>query len=121
VTVGLDGSYQTVAQLSLPEGKYFISGSVEVENFASETDDLFATCELDAPFGGNIGSSETAVPREDYEIASLAVQGAENAPIGSTVKLDCRASVGLSLGVPQALKAYGAQISAIKVGDIHEQ
>ena len=121
-TVKLDGSYHAIARLSLPPGKYFVSGTVEFQSFADEAHDLFVSCELDSPSGGgNIGGSETAVGKEYTAIGGVSVQGAQSLAIDGTVALDCRATVGLTTAAPSALNAYGGQISAIKVGDLHKQ
>jgi hypothetical protein len=121
-TVALIGTYRSIAQLSLPPGKYFVSGNVQLESFADEANDLFVTCYLESPSGGgNIGDSQTAVGKEYTAIGSVAVQGAQTVNVDSTVDLLCHASVGLSLTDPSALNAYGGQLSAIRVGDLHAQ
>lgn len=122
-TVAVTGANQSITQLSLPPGTYFVSGTVEFESFADEANDLFASCWLHAPSGGggNLGSSETAIGKEYYAIGSLAVQGAQTVTVDSTVELVCHASVGLTMAGPAALNAYGGMLSAIKVGDFHVQ
>lgn len=121
-TVALTGTYQSIAQLSLPPGNYFVSGNVQLESFADEANDLFVTCGLQSTSGGgNIGDSQAAVGKEYYAIGSVSVQGAQNVTLNNTVDLICHASVGLTTATPTALNAYGGQLAAIKVSDLHAQ
>jgi hypothetical protein len=121
-TVTLTPSYQSIAQLSLPPGTYFVSGNVQLESLADEANDLFVTCGLQSSdSGGNIGDSQAAVGKEYYAIGSVAVQGAQTALVDRTVALICHASVGLTPAAPAKLYAYGGQISAIKVDELHAE
>lgn len=121
VTVPVGGSGTSITELRLPAGAYAVSATLEFESFASEANDLFVSCELESPFGGNIGGSETAVGKDYFAIGSIAVQGATSLLVPGTVELRCHASVGLSLDVPRALNAYGGQLTAIEVGAVHSQ
>ena len=105
----------TVASLTLPPGSYFVWAKGYLENQAGG--DLGISCRLDDGEGviDFSGAQFVGINGQDYEAVSMMV-GTTYAADG-TISLKCQPSTVTN---PPARVQYPT-ISAIKVGDLHEQ